>query len=317
MIFNNKDTYKNEIGVYEIKNIQTGKKYIGSTKASFIKRFQFHRWELETGKHKNKHLLRAYNKYNKQFEFNVIKVTSKEETLSLEQQYIDAEGYYNINLKATDFSHLPKEVIIKRTKSFKKTQALSLKYWKQIKSGKLTLEDVPKKYKAMVNDLLTRQAWNKGIKWESTEHLKVPKRKTNKLKQTWKNTSRRQRKELPEIYVYTLDLKFIKKYNCAKDIEEESTQENFHMYLHMKLRFPNGKSGKTPWFLNSSNINKCANGIVKHYKGLIFSYAPLDSDIQSKSDEFGETPSNNRATPSEALQGCKERVTTNLEPLEQ
>lgn len=55
----------------------------------------------------------------------------------------------------------------------------------------------------------------------------------------------------------------------------------------------------------------------KHYKGLIFSYAPLDSDVQSKSDEFGETPSIIRATPSEALQGCKERVTTNNIPLEQ
>jgi hypothetical protein len=316
MNFNKQDIHENNIGIYEIKNIQTGNKYIGSTRTSFGKRFKQHLWKLSTGRHKNKHLLRAYNKYDKKFEFNVISVTTKENTLVEEQVWINCCGYYNINPSATDFSHLPQEIIDKRTATYRKTRAKALEYLNQVKNNEITVEQVPKKYKKMVKDLFTRSAWNKGLGGTyDTGGLRVPKTKTKKLKQAWKNTSIRYRKKLPEIYVYTLDKTFIKKYHCSKDIEEESNNEDFHMYKYMKLRNPTGRNGKFSWFLASCNINKCANGIVKHYKGLIFSYAPLNSDIQSKSDEFSGTP--NGTILSEALSGDKERATTNSIPLEQ
>ena len=43
-------------GVYQIRNLITGKVYIGSTTESFNKRFNHHKYCLSNNKHKNSYL---------------------------------------------------------------------------------------------------------------------------------------------------------------------------------------------------------------------------------------------------------------------
>ena len=50
-------------GVYQIKNQNNGKIYIGSSK-DIVKRYQSHKYQLESGKHANKALQEDYNKGN-------------------------------------------------------------------------------------------------------------------------------------------------------------------------------------------------------------------------------------------------------------
>lgn len=64
---------RNKIGIYYIKNIETGKFYIGQTKERFIRRFWLHRWELNKGTHHSQKLQRSYNKYGSdKFIFGVL-----------------------------------------------------------------------------------------------------------------------------------------------------------------------------------------------------------------------------------------------------
>jgi hypothetical protein len=49
-------------GVYGILNTLTSRIYVGSS-VNVSRRWNAHRWELETGRHINKHLQRAWDKY--------------------------------------------------------------------------------------------------------------------------------------------------------------------------------------------------------------------------------------------------------------
>jgi group I intron endonuclease len=109
---------KNKLGgIYIIINKISGKVYVGS--AIYLKqRWGVHRYELRTGKHDNKHLLAAWNKYGEaSFEFKVLEYTETEDDLiSREQYYIDLyqsflpEKGYNLRPKARNnlgFHHPP------------------------------------------------------------------------------------------------------------------------------------------------------------------------------------------------------------------
>jgi len=79
------------IGVYRITNTITGGIYVGSTVKSFSKRWQDHRKFLRLGKHPNRFLQRAWNKYGEgAFAFEVVEPVSEPRLAVIaEQVWID------------------------------------------------------------------------------------------------------------------------------------------------------------------------------------------------------------------------------------
>lgn len=83
------------IGVYQIRNLPTGKVYIGSSN-NVLRRWEHHREFLRKGKHRSKYLQRAWNKHGPEaFEFTVLE--QMEDTVRLiecEQYWIDKTKCY-------------------------------------------------------------------------------------------------------------------------------------------------------------------------------------------------------------------------------
>lgn len=241
-----------KIGVYKILNTVDNKCYIGGTTMSFQKRMRHHVSLLRIGKHKNPYLQNAWNKYGEEsFSFEIIETTEKTEVFKKEQYWIDikkTEGIlYNINPLATGTPNLSKEVIERRART--------------LKEGYRTGRLIPSK---------GRIPWNKGKKYHSTDHLKVPKTITEKVIDKLKRHSEKIRESLPEILVYS-DNSLIKKYKSAKDLEEDSEKENFELKEYMKLRNKNGRNGYSAYVLRTFNINKSARNKIL-YKGLLFKF---------------------------------------------
>lgn len=75
MKFLGEQLYKNEIGIYKIRNIITDAAYYGQTAENFQRRYWLHRWTLRNGSHCNAHLQKSWNKYGEDaFEFSVVEV---------------------------------------------------------------------------------------------------------------------------------------------------------------------------------------------------------------------------------------------------
>jgi len=86
-------------GIYEIENLMNGNFYIGSA-VNIDKRWGQHRSDLRKGKHTNKHLQSAFNKYGENaFKFMILEVVLFPEGLiPLEQKYLDElKPEYNIS----------------------------------------------------------------------------------------------------------------------------------------------------------------------------------------------------------------------------
>ncbi|MFL5800322.1 MAG: GIY-YIG nuclease family protein [Roseiflexaceae bacterium] len=79
-------------GVYQIRCIPTGKIYVGSA-VNLWKRWDQHRRRLRSGKHSNRYLQSAWNKYSQEnFEFSVLEFVDVADLLHAEQEWIDATG---------------------------------------------------------------------------------------------------------------------------------------------------------------------------------------------------------------------------------
>jgi len=86
------------IGVYCIRNIINDKRYIGSS-ANIEQRWRAHRHELRHKNHHSIHLQRAWDKYGESnFEFTIIKISSLDTLISLEQELIDLHKSSEIEL---------------------------------------------------------------------------------------------------------------------------------------------------------------------------------------------------------------------------
>lgn len=84
--------------IYQIKNIENGKRYIGSTKNK-EERWNYHKKSLKNKNHINPYLQRSWNAHGKEnFEFSVLEKVDKEaDLLEKEQEYLDKEKpEYNI-----------------------------------------------------------------------------------------------------------------------------------------------------------------------------------------------------------------------------
>jgi group I intron endonuclease len=93
------------IGVYKITNTVDGKVYIGSTTTNADYRWSTHRSALRTGKHYNRHLQNAWNKYGESaFTFEVVEEgVTKEEIRNKERSWIQrffGKNCYNATTEA-------------------------------------------------------------------------------------------------------------------------------------------------------------------------------------------------------------------------
>lgn len=80
--------------------------YIGSTTLSFHSRWCAHYRDLRKGKHINRYLQRAWNKYGgDKFEFSILAVCEPDKCLAIEQKYLDdkkaANQEYGYNISPT------------------------------------------------------------------------------------------------------------------------------------------------------------------------------------------------------------------------
>jgi group I intron endonuclease len=83
--------------IYEILNLKTNKKYIGSA-VNFEKRKQRHLYKLENNQHHSKSLQHSWNKYTPDdFVFNIIEeIKDRTILLEREQYWLD---YYQVYKK--------------------------------------------------------------------------------------------------------------------------------------------------------------------------------------------------------------------------
>lgn len=249
----------NDCGVYQIRNLKNGKVYIGSTSVNFKQRFEHHYYCLSNNKHKNRYLQNAWNKYGeKNFIFEILLICSKEETLTNEQKYLDLIKYkYNINPLASGTPNLSKEVIKRRSESLKQ-------YW----SSK-----TPEERKEIFGN---RIPWNKGKHYKSTDHLKVPKTKTEKLIKSRKQIIENKRNKMLQIMVFDLNDNYLGTWKNALDLEEFSKSENNN--LPIKSRFKgDSRMGVPIKHLQYVNIIKACR-TNKPYKGLILKYVPSSEE---------------------------------------
>jgi hypothetical protein len=99
-------------GVYKILCLTSGKIYIGS--AVWVeKRWRGHKEELRKGTHVNKYLQNSWNKYGEDdFIFSLVQMCTKENLISIEQEYIDchqaANREFGFNINPTAGSNLGK-----------------------------------------------------------------------------------------------------------------------------------------------------------------------------------------------------------------
>jgi len=95
---------KKSSGVYQIRNKENGKRYIGSS-GNVSKRLYEHKRTLQKGKHHNCHLQRAFDKYGLgKFVFEVLEYVLPEKTcLEAREQYFLGKysPEYNMNSDAT------------------------------------------------------------------------------------------------------------------------------------------------------------------------------------------------------------------------
>lgn len=81
---------EDKCGVYQIVCKTTGKRYIGSTTISFIKRWADHIGRLNNNKHHCSYLQRAWNKYGSlDFGFFILDILEKEDCMRYEQEYFN------------------------------------------------------------------------------------------------------------------------------------------------------------------------------------------------------------------------------------
>lgn len=110
------------IGIYRIKNLINNKCYYGSSKNIEV-RWRKHKNDLNKGKHVNKILQRAWDKYNSEsFIFEVVEECAENNLLIREQEFLDLKPEYNIGIKAKGGDNLTnnpnkKDIINKITNS--------------------------------------------------------------------------------------------------------------------------------------------------------------------------------------------------------
>lgn len=145
---NNIKNLKNQVGIYSITNKINGKVYIGQSK-DIGGRMLEHIRDLESNRHVNWHLQRAYNKYGlENFEFNVVEMCDERKLTDRENYYIDKfktlnkHKGYNLKIAADRviYSELTLKKMSKSQKELRKNKSVRRKMaWAR---SELTPEEV-------------------------------------------------------------------------------------------------------------------------------------------------------------------------------
>lgn len=152
--------YPNESGIYAIIHRESGKRYVGSA-VNINLRFRMHKSALTNGRHCNRHLQSAWNKYGKDaFSFFVLELCEKKLLLIYEQSYIDEKADYNLCLVAGN------QLGVKRSEATKQLQS---------KVQKERLKDNPEAVLKMLSGLLTPESMRK-----SAAAVRTPKERTRR-----------------------------------------------------------------------------------------------------------------------------------------
>lgn len=237
-------------GVYRIKNLVNNKVYVGSTRKSFVSRYKSHYEKLRTNNHKAyPHLQSAVNKYGiENFEFAILEICNIDNCIQQEAIWIaklracEREIGYNINDRPSLSPFANKEI---RKKA---ANTLSEGY----KTGRIK----PNRSSFKKGSI----PWNKGRKWESTNHLRVPK----KTRGSRENFSKSVIEKLPQIEVFSNGVLVGTYLN-----HHEASRDSENLQKFMVLRNKKGRQGYAAHILQTFNIARsCKTG--KPYKGLIF-----------------------------------------------
>lgn len=254
----------NKKGVYSI-TCDNGKRYIGSTKKSFLSRMNKHVSMLKINKHPTGHLQLAWNKYSSDlFTFDVLEVIENNEIVEVREAYW-IEFYNSANReKGYNINPYPKKAPSSTKESREKIAETRRR---RFASGEISLNEG--NFKKGI------QVWNKGRKYKSTEHLKVPKTMTEKLRMKYKNHLRN--KMLP-VEVYK-DGTLLGVWKNHMELQEYSLSENNILPVESKY-LGEMRRGKPRNFLSYARI-KLAAKQDSSYKGLKFKYQTGPSTEQS------------------------------------
>ena len=166
-------------GIYLIRNLINGKKYVGSTGSSqgFNKRWRDHKKDLKGNYHDNQYLQNAFNKYGESnFEWIILEECSDYELILREQAWINYNDSmnpkYGYNLVSADRYVFSKEAI-------KNISDGLLEYYKTHdgpnKGIKLSQETKEKMRKSKLEYFETHDGFTLGIKTSPETKEKISK----------------------------------------------------------------------------------------------------------------------------------------------
>lgn len=171
-------------GIYEIRNIVNGKKYVGSA-VNFHARWTKHQSELRRGVHHSRHLQQSWNKHGEQaFEFRRLMLCDKSELIELEQLAFSAfRPEYNISPTAgSQLGVKRRKESIEKLKASRKTWACSEETRKKIsatltgrpgrKPTEETLEKMRIAQRARDHQSILKDVWARKVGVPRTPEVK-------------------------------------------------------------------------------------------------------------------------------------------------
>jgi len=117
--------------IYEIRNIENGKRYIGQTKKEIPEhRWLGHRWCLRNDVHSNLHLQASWNKYGEDaWQFNVLVEAGTLDELNKSETYYIVEVYDTMNLEKGYNKNSGGDVAYLSEESIERIRQMKSKTW--------------------------------------------------------------------------------------------------------------------------------------------------------------------------------------------
>lgn len=246
MVFIEQEKYKNQFGIYAIKNKINNKVYIGQTSENFQRRYWHHCWKLKQNKHDNCYLQNAFNKYgDENFEFEIIEcVTDKSKLNNLEIKYIATYKQdnlcYNMLLggdgrRGFKMSESTKKKIAEKNKinllgkthskktKIKMSQTRTGKYYTRHKQTNIINEEIAREIKIQLIDGVSAKeiSENLGISYNSVNGILSNNNWSNVIVEGWdefqttRNKIKKSTKE-EQILIYTEYINGTKKIDLAE-----------------------------------------------------------------------------------------------------